>query len=338
MLANAACIYPSATEIVKGVTLTGSLAIQYSWKPLVHYIAWPKLLAISDLIRLPKQYGTLLLMAPTLWALFIAAEGAPTAELIGIFVAGSFLMRSAGCVINDMADRRLDAQVERTKGRPLASGRLALSEAILVLLVLLILALLLAVRLRPLALALSPIGLGLAAGYPFAKRVLVAPQAVLGIAFGWGAVMAWAAVTGTVGLPALIILAATVFWATAYDTLYALQDVEDDTRAGVHSTARLFGRATGPAVGLLFAAALICLVSLGRMAGLGAFYHLGLLVMTLSFGFQTWSVWRPTMGQRSGNQENGLSRVAAFTLFVSNAWLGLVLLAAIILDYYARTR
>ena len=304
---------------------------------MIRVISWPKLTAVSDLIRLRKQYGTLLLMAPALWALVIAADGAPPLALVGIFVAGSFLMRSAGCVVNDMLDRDLDARVERTKCRPLASGRLTLVEAAVVLLVLLLLALILAVQLQPLALALSPVGLLLAALYPATKRLVPTPQAVLGLAFGWGAVMAWAAVTGRIGFPALVILLATIFWATAYDTLYALQDVEDDARVGVYSTARLFGRWTGPAVGLLFVATLLCLLWLGRMTGLGLLYHLGLAVVAGSFGYQTLTVWRAQRSGRSG-EHAGPSPDVAFRLFVSHARIGLILLAAIILDYAARPR
>ncbi|MFQ5464411.1 MAG: UbiA family prenyltransferase, partial [Thermodesulfobacteriota bacterium] len=200
-----------------------------------------KLTAISDLIRLPKQYGTLLLLWPTMWSLVIASGGRPSFRHLVVFTVGTFLMRSAGCAINDIADRNFDGFVERTRTRPLASGRLNVREALFVFAVLGLGAFVLVLQLNRLTIVLSFVGIALAAIYPFMKRVSHLPQAFLGAAFGWGAVMAWSAATGTVGGVAVLIFLANVFWSTAYDTIYALMDVEDDLKIGVKSTAILFG-------------------------------------------------------------------------------------------------
>ncbi|MDH4099860.1 MAG: UbiA family prenyltransferase, partial [Nitrospirota bacterium] len=198
--------------------------------------------AVSDLMRIPRQYGTLLVMLPTLWSLFLAADGRPSLSLLLIFIFGSFIMRSAGCVINDMADRNFDPLVERTKGRPLASNRMSVRAALIVLAALLSIALGLAFMLNRTAFLLCFPGALLAMIYPFTKRYIQIPQAVMGIAFGWGSVIAWAAVRGTVEIQAFLIFFATALWATAYDTLYALQDIDDDRKIGVKSSAIFFGR------------------------------------------------------------------------------------------------
>jgi len=203
-----------------------------------------RLRLIAELIRLPNQTGTLLLMLPTLWALVLASHGRPDPLLLVIFIAGSFLMRSAGVILNDAADRRLDRQVDRTRTRPLASGRLSLATAFAVLLVLLGIAGSLLFLLDRLALLLSPVALLLAAGYPFAKRILPLPQAVLGVAFGWGVVMAWAAARGTLDPQAWLLFAGTIAWAVAYDTIYALQDLSDDRRIGIRSSSTSHTRST----------------------------------------------------------------------------------------------
>ncbi len=283
--------------------------------------AWrTKLVAISDLIRLPKQYGTLLLMAPALWSLFIASQGRPSWRLVAVFVLGAFVMRSAGCVLNDLADRNVDGRVQRTKDRPLASGRLTPREALAVGAGLSFVALLLALTLNPLAIALSVAGFALAAVYPLMKRVIAMPQAVMGAAFGWGALLAWAAVRNEVGAPAVVIFLATVCWAAGYDTIYAMLDREDDLRIGVRSSAVWLGRYAWAGVGSLLGLAVVGLVALGVLVPLGAAYAATLVVVAALFAVQTWRLRR------------GLDRHATFALFRSHAWIGLGVLAGIVVD------
>lgn len=283
-----------------------------------------KLLAIADLIRLPKQYGTLLLMAPALWSLMIAADGRPPASLLAVFIAGAFIMRSAGCVLNDLADRRFDRRVARTRDRPLASGRLTPREALAVGAVLSGLALALALTLNPLALGLSVVGFALAALYPLMKRVISAPQAVMGAAFGWGALLAWAAVRNQVAPPALLMFFATLCWAAAYDTIYALLDRADDLAIGVRSSAILFGRYVWAGVGVLFALALAGLIALGVLVPLGPAYAVSLALVAAIFAYQTWVLRR------------GADRSSTFRLFRSHAGVGLLILGGITIDLLSR--
>ena len=205
--------------------------------------------AIADLIRLRNQSGTWLLMLPSLWSLVLATQGRPPLTLLGIFILGAFVMRSLGVVLNDLADRHVDQQVARTSHRPLADGRLSPRQAQLIALILTGCAALLVLMLNRLTMLLSPIALFLAAIYPFSKRWVHIPQAVLGIAFGWGTIMAWTAARGTIEPPAWWLFGATICWAIAYDTIYALQDREDDRRIGVKSSALFFGDAVPAAVG-----------------------------------------------------------------------------------------
>lgn len=279
-----------------------------------------KIAAVSDLIRLDKQYGTLLVLWPTLWSLFIASGGAPSGRLLVIFILGTFLMRSAGCAINDIADRRFDPMVERTRGRPLASGRLRVGEALFVFAALSALAFVLVLFLNRLTIILSFAGIALAGTYPFVKRVSHLPQMVLGMAFGWGAVMAWAAVAGTVSPVALLIFAANVFWSMAYDTIYALMDMEDDIKIGVKSTAILFGGGVYRALDLMYAAFIVLMAAAGLMAGLGGLYYTGL---ALAFAAFLWVV-------RSVRRDP--ARPTAFRGFLANAAVGGVMLLFIIVD------
>ena len=191
-------------------------------------------------------------MFPTLWSLALAARGIPPLRLLAIFVAGSFVMRSAGVVMNDFADRSFDRHVARTRVRPLASGELSATHALLICGFFLLLAGTLVLFLDPLTILLSPIAVLLAGLYPLAKRVIHIPQAMLGIAFGWGTIMAWTASRGDIEAPAWCLFAATICWAIGYDTIYALQDREDDRRIGVKSSALLFGSSTWIAVGAVF--------------------------------------------------------------------------------------
>ena len=278
-----------------------------------------KIRAIADLIRLQNQSGTVLLMMPCLWSLVLAADGRPPLSLIAIFVAGAFLMRSAGCAINDVIDRDIDREVDRTRHRPLPSGRLSRTEAILVFICLVGVAASLLILLNRLTLSLSLIAVILAGLYPFAKRVISMPQAVLGIAFGWGAIMAWAAVRGTLDLPAILIFLATVCWAIGYDTIYAMQDQEDDRRIGVGSSALLFGRFAWLAIALVFAGMIACLAIVGVLEQVGHWYTVALVVVSIVMAFQVVMVRR------------GLNRDEAFDIFRSHTWIGVAILLGLVI-------
>jgi len=281
-----------------------------------------KLKAIADLIRLDKQYGTLLLMMPTLWGLFLAADGRPSLKHLFVFVSGSFIMRSAGCVINDMADRNFDRYVERTRERPLASGRLTLKEAWMVLAVLLLVALLLVSMLNYLAFILSFVAIFLASIYPFMKRYIHVPQFFLGMAFGWGIIMAWAAVRNHLDLTPFLLFIANIFWAIGYDTIYALMDIEDDKRIGVKSTAILFGKYVTHALLIIFFLTILFLFMAGIRAHLGSIYFFSLLLSLTGFIYQVIQI------------KKGLSRDGLFYLFRSHVWIGLIVLLGIIGDIW----
>ncbi len=279
-----------------------------------------KLEAVFDLIRLPKQQGTLLVLWPTLWSLFMASDGRPSLKHLVIFVLGTFLMRSAGCAINDIADRRFDGFVERTKTRPIASGRLNVKEALFVFIALSLLAFILVLFLNPLTILLSVAGIILASLYPFVKRFSHFPQTVLGMAFGWGAIMAWSAVKGTVELiPALIFLS-NICWSMAYDTIYALMDKEDDVKIGVKSTALFFGDNVYAALRLLYLGFAALLILAGYFKGLGPIYFAGVIIGLFAFLKVVSAVKKdPT-------------RETAFKGFTMNAILGGLVLLFIILD------
>lgn len=280
-----------------------------------------RLKLIAQLIRLPNQTGTLLLMLPTLWALVLASRGRPNPTLLVIFAAGSFLMRSAGVIVNDIADRSLDSQVDRTKTRPLASGALSLGEAFAVLLALLSIVGGLLLLLDRLALLLSPIALLLAALYPFSKRILPLPQAILGIAFGWGVVMAWAAARGRLEPQAWLLFGSAIAWAVAYDTIYALQDREDDQRVGIKSSAILFGQWTWLAVAVSFGLMVLCLGWAGWLSGIGLAYYAGLAAVS---GFASQHILK---------LRRDVSPSLAFSMFRQHVWIGWAILAALWLGF-----
>lgn len=272
-------------------------------------------------MRLPNQSGTLLLMLPTLWALLFASQGRPSMTLLLIFAAGSFVMRSAGVVMNDLADRSFDRRVERTRARPLVSGAVTVQQALLTIIVLLLVAAALVLLLDPLAIALSPVAVLLAAIYPFSKRILPLPQAVLGIAFGWGVIMAWAAATHSVPLAAWLLYAAAICWAVAYDTIYALQDREDDLRIGVRSSAIFFGSYAWLAVGCCLTLMLFLLGITGWLNGLNAGFF-GMLAVIAGFLSQQVLVVRQF-----------ISPTQAFRLFRQHVWVGWSILAGIWLGF-----
>ncbi|HMD74358.1 MAG TPA: 4-hydroxybenzoate octaprenyltransferase, partial [Steroidobacteraceae bacterium] len=244
--------------------------------------ALPQILAtlgeFAHLMRLDRPIGTWLLMWPTLWALWLAGRGKPDPHVFVIFVVGVVLMRSAGCVINDYADREFDPHVERTKDRPIAAGRISPQEALVLFAVLAFSGLALALQLNKLTLLYAVIGAFLAITYPFVKRVISIPQLYLGLAFGWGIPMAFAAQREHVPPVAWLLFIANVLWVTVYDTMYAMVDREDDLRIGVRSTAILFGDSDRHIIALLQALTLISLALVGRITRMGGWYWLGLLI------------------------------------------------------------
>ncbi|HEY6084401.1 MAG TPA: 4-hydroxybenzoate octaprenyltransferase [Nitrospira sp.] len=281
-------------------------------------ISWS---AIARLIRLRNQTGTWLLLLPTMWSLVLAARGIPPLRLILTFMIGSFLMRSAGVVLNDLTDRSFDRHIARTRTRPLASKELSPKHAVLTAAVLIVAAGLLVMTLNSLSILLSPVALLLAGLYPFAKRMIHVPQAMLGIAFGWGAIMAWAASRGTIEAPAWLLFFATVCWATAYDTIYALQDQDDDRRIGVKSAAILFGNRTWIAVGLFLGSMLMLLGLAGWATDIGWMHYVVLAAMAV-FCLRQAIELRET-----------ISASRAFHLFHQHVWIGSAILAGILAGF-----
>jgi 4-hydroxybenzoate polyprenyltransferase len=280
-----------------------------------------KLGAYARLMRLDRPIGTLLLLWPTLWALWIAGEGHPPLHPVLVFVAGTFLMRSAGCVVNDFADRHIDPHVERTRHRPLASGEVSPAEATALFIALCLVAFALVLTLNRLTVLLALVGVALAATYPFTKRYTHLPQAYLGMAFGWGIPMAFAAVTG--GLPpvAWLLFAANIFWTLAYDTMYAMEDRPDDLAIGVRSTAVLLGHWDRIAVAAMQLVALGLLAWAGARLGFGLWYGLG-LAGAAGFGLYQHRLIR------------GRERGPCLRAFLNNQWLGGAVFAGILLEYW----
>jgi len=274
------------------------------------------------LMRADKPIGIFLLLWPTLWALWIAAEGSPDGLVLFVFVSGVILMRSAGCVINDYADRKIDPHVERTQQRPIAAGRVSPREALLVFASLCLLAFLLVLLMNSLTIMLSFIGVVLAAIYPFMKRYTYLPQVFLGLAFGWAVPMAWAAQTGEVDRIAWLLLTATVVWATAYDTMYAMVDRRDDIKVGVKSTAILFGDADKLIIAGLQATVVLILLIIGLQTGLGLYFYLGLLVATGLAVYQQYLI-------------RDRDEAACFSAFLNNNWFGAAIFAGLVLDSIA---
>ena len=272
------------------------------------------------LMRIDKPIGTLLLLWPTLWALWIAAEGWPPLHILAIFIVGTFLMRSAGCVINDYADRDFDGHVERTRNRPLATGAVSPGEALALAAGLSAAAFVLVLPLNTLTILLSVPALLLAGSYPFTKRFFAIPQAYLGIAFGFGIPMAFAAVTGTVPATAWLMLLANLFWAVAYDTEYAMVDRPDDLKIGIKTSAITFGRHDVLAVMLCYAAAFVLLAVVGVLAGLGFAWYLGLLVACAIAGYHYTLI-------------RARDRADCFKAFRHNNWVGGAIFAGLFLDF-----
>lgn len=273
----------------------------------------------ARLTRLDRPVGWVLLLWPTLWALWLAAGGVPSALNLAVFIAGVILMRSAGCAINDYADRDFDAHVARTRDRPLAAGLIQPWEALAVFAVLALAAFGLVLLLDPVVLKLSVIGVLLAASYPFMKRFHHLPQVHLGVAFSWAIPMAYAAQKGTLDFTALLLFAANVLWTVAYDTMYAMADREDDVKIGVKSTAILFGRFDRLIVGGLQLATLLLLALVGWREGLGGAYYAGLGAAAVLALWQQWLIRRR-------------EPAACIAAFRNNQWFGMAVFVGLALD------
>jgi 4-hydroxybenzoate polyprenyltransferase len=278
----------------------------------------------ARLMRLDKPVGIWLLMWPTLWGLWIAGDGRPQPVNFLVFVAGVIVMRSAGCVINDFADRRIDGSVDRTRFRPLATGEVAPAEALALFAVLGLVALALLSLLNPLARLLAIGAAVLTVIYPFSKRWLSAPQLLLGAAFGWGIPMAFAAEAEAVPRLAWLLWLVVLVWAVIYDTMYAMADREDDLRIGVRSTAILFGTADLFIIFLLQVVLVIGLLLAGREGGLGNWYQAGVAVGALLLATQLWTI-------------RHREPAACLVAFRANQHFGAAIFAGILLDYTFRS-
>jgi 4-hydroxybenzoate polyprenyltransferase len=277
----------------------------------------------AQLTRLHRPIGILLLLWPTLWAVWIAGAGNPSFLIIVIFTLGTVLMRSAGCAINDYADRHIDLHVERTQHRPLTSGKVSERETVWLAVVLALLAFALILPLNPLTWLLAFPAVFLAGSYPFTKRFFAIPQAYLGIAFGFGIPMAFAAQLGHVPPVAWVLLLANVFWAVAYDTEYAMVDRDDDIHLGIHSSALLFGSFDVAAVMTCYAITLLLLALAGVMAGLGGIYFIGLLVAA-GVALHHYTLIKDRQREK------------CFAAFLHNNWFGAAVFAGVVGDYLLR--
>lgn len=282
-----------------------------------------RLTLYERLMRLDKPIGTLLLLWPTLWALWLASQGRPDGRIVWIFALGTLLMRSAGCVMNDLADWRFDAKVERTQDRPLATGAVNRREALILAAALTLASFALVLSLNRPTVLLSFAALGLAATYPLTKRFFAIPQAYLGIAFGFGIPMGYAATLGTIPAEAWWLLLANVFWAIAYDTEYAMVDRDDDLRIGIKTAAITLGRYDVLGVIVCYGAMLALLAGIGLHHGLGLVYYLGLAGAT---GFMAYH-YRLIRGR---------DREACFKAFNHNNWVGAVIFIGIFTDLALR--
>ena len=286
-----------------------------------HSFFYKKLELYAQLTRLDKPVGILLLLWPTLIALWIAAGGWPDPFVLFVFVMGVILMRSAGCAINDYADREIDKNVKRTSQRPLTTGKITEKETLMVFASLSLIAFILVLFMNPLTIWLSLIGIVLAVSYPFMKRYHYLPQVHLGAAFGWSVPMAYAAQANEVTTITWLIFLATVLWATAYDTMYAMVDYDDDIKIGVKSTAILFGNQDKLMIGIIQILLILNLLLIGHRAELGLFYYLGVGVASLLGIYQQLLI-------------QDRERELCFLAFLNNNWFGFALFAGVFLDYH----
>ncbi|OBT12946.1 4-hydroxybenzoate polyprenyltransferase [Vibrio sp. UCD-FRSSP16_10] len=272
------------------------------------------------LMRMDRPIGSLLLLWPTLWALVMASEGKPQWSVLIVFCLGVFLMRSAGCVINDFADRDLDGHVERTQFRPIPSGLVSAKEALGLFGVLSLVSFLLVLTMNTLTIQLSFIGVALAALYPFMKRFTHLPQLVLGMAFSWAIPMAWAAESGHIAPLAWLLFIINLLWTVAYDTQYAMVDREDDLKIGIKSTAILFGRFDKLIIGILQSTTIILLLIVGTKAGLGEAFYWGVLVAGALFVYQQWLI-------------KTRERAQCFQAFLNNNYVGIAITLGLFITY-----
>jgi 4-hydroxybenzoate polyprenyltransferase len=279
-----------------------------------------KFQAYNRLMRTDKPIGTLLLLWPTLWALWVASPGIPPLWILGVFVAGVWLMRAAGCVVNDYADRKFDGHVKRTAHRPLPSGDVSEKEARVLFVVLVLLSFLLVLTLNKMTILLSVAGLALAWVYPFMKRYTHLPQVVLGAAFGWSIPMAYAAVSEALPLSCWLMFLANICWAVAYDTQYAMVDRDDDLKIGIKSTAILFGKNDKLIIGLLQIAVLALMATVGWLSGLNWEFYWSVFVAGALFIYQQKLI-------------RDRERDACFKAFLNNNYVGLVLFIGLAMSY-----
>jgi len=289
-----------------------------------HSRRWHQVADLLRLARLNRPVGIWLLLWPTLWALWLAAGGVPSLRLLLVFVLGTIVMRSAGCVVNDLLDRNIDPHVRRTRFRPLAARRVSPYTAIVVAILLLAIALTLALMLNAASLRLAFIGAALTLTYPLFKRFFPIPQLYLGLCFGWGVPMAFAATLGFVPRAGWVLLLASVLWAGIYDTFYAMADRADDQRIGVRSSAISFGDMDLLMIGCMQLMLLLALLLAGHSLALGAYYYSGLAVGAALFALHLWIA--------RTRERNDCLRA-----FEHNHWFGAVVLAGIALEYGFRT-
>jgi 4-hydroxybenzoate polyprenyltransferase len=275
------------------------------------------------LMRVDRPIGTFLLLWPALWALWIASDGRPDPHVFIVFTLGVFLMRSAGCVINDFADRKIDPHVRRTRERPMAQGRVEPKEALILFVALSLIALGLVMTLDRFTQQLALVGAVLTVTYPFFKRFFPIPQMYLGIAFSWSVPIAYAAEAGTVSRIGWLLFMASLLWTTAYDTMYAMVDREDDLRIGVRSSAILFGDADRAIIGIMQLMTLLALWLAGRETGLGAWYQGGLAAAACFSLYEQWLI-------RDRSPEK------CFRAFLNNNYFGMVVFIGIALEYLFR--
>jgi 4-hydroxybenzoate polyprenyltransferase len=313
-----------------GVELIERIAERWRWFAFrVRFHPWtihelPRilggLLEYARLMRLDRPIGIWLLLWPTLWALWISSRGKPNPRIFIIFVAGTVLMRSAGCAINDYADRSFDPHVARTKDRPLAAGRISTLEALMLFALLSVTALMLALQLNKATLLLAVVGGFLAVSYPFVKRFLAVPQMYLGVTFGWGIPMAFMAQYEQVPRVAWLLLLANVLWVTVYDTIYAMVDRDDDLKIGVRSTAILFGDSDRHIIAVLQLMTLLSLYLVGGMIHMGYWYDAGLWAGAAFFVYQLWLI-------------RARDRESCFRAFLNNNYFGMAVFIGTALEY-----
>ena len=283
-----------------------------------------KIQGLLEIMRFDKPIGTYLLAAPTAWALVIANQGWPNWQLVIIFATGVVVMRAAGCTANDLADRKLDGYVERTRNRPLVTGVVTTSEALVLLLALLVVALGLVLLTNPLAVKLSLVGAALAIIYPFMKRVTYLPQFVLGAAFSWSIPIAFAASTGELQAGLWWLFAANLLWTVVYDTQYAMVDRDDDLQVGIKSTAILFGELDRRIIALIQLASLGCFIGCGIAFHLGGFYYASIGVVAALFTWHQWLI-------------RHRDRAACFTAFNQSKWIGVIVFTGLVGHFASNT-